>query len=109
MMLTINRFYALLLIALLSFFGINAMLGKIAFGCGLGDIVYRAALWAIGFLAIFSFVKHWKKQKRLFLSNLILSVATFWIIMSATLWRSVEYSWNGEIFYPSKKALKMTY
>ena len=79
-------------------------MGKIAFGYGLGDIIYYPILWLITLTFIITLAVNYKREKKLLISNAVFTILIIWIALSATLWRGSEYRWNGEIFYPSKKS-----
>ncbi|NLR95148.1 hypothetical protein HGP29_28395 [Flammeovirga sp. SR4] len=79
-------------------------MGKITFGYGLGDIFYLPILYVITFVYIITFSINRKKDKQLLITNTVFTIPIIWIVLSVTLWRGPEYSWNGELFYPSKKS-----
>ena len=89
--------------AILIFFTANSIIGNIAFGHGLGDIIYHPILWVITLAYIINFAINRKKEKKLLISNAVFTIPITWIILSTTFWRGGEYRWNGEIFYPSTK------
>ena len=98
-----NKYYSFILLGILIFFTVNSILGKIAFGYGLGDVIYHPILWIITLAFSITFAINRKNEKKLLISNAIFTIPIIWIALSATLWRGGEYSWNGEIFYPSTK------
>jgi hypothetical protein len=75
---------------------------QIAFGHGLGDIVYYAILFPVTIIHLIWTIRirkatHWA----IFLIPLtIFSLTTLLFCLKATIWRGPEYSWdNGNLFY----------
>ncbi len=74
-------------------------MGKVAFGHGLGDIFFLLFLWGLTIIYLIAFLINRNKSTRLFITNILLTIPMIWIVLTATIWRGGEYSWNGEIFY----------
>lgn len=102
------KYYAIILLGVLIFFSISGLIGKLAFGNGLGDIFYLLTLWGVTIIYLIGFLVNRNRNGELFVISLIFTVPTIWIILMATIWRSSEYSWNGEIFYiPCRTEIKI--
>ena len=95
----LNKYYGFLLLGILVFFAGSAILGKIAFGYGLGDVLYIFMLWGISILFLILFLIYRNQTLPLFATNVLFTVPVIWIVFMATIWRGSEHPWNGEIFY----------
>ena len=72
----------------------------IAFGWGLGDILWYGLMYLLLFTHLVLSIKGKKKTKSYFqILTTIFLVTTIFICLQATIWRDVEYPWNGKIFY----------
>jgi len=83
--------------------------GNISFGHGLGDLG-MIIISGIALIIIIAFYLWTYKTKNKTVSNFgtwilfgFCFFMTFYLTASFTLWRGSEYSWNGEIFYPSSQ------
>jgi tetratricopeptide (TPR) repeat protein len=83
---------------------VNSIVGDIAFGLGVADVVCHLALWLMTLVCIINWATNRTNGKRLLISNVIFTILLAWMGLSATLWRGTEYGWNGEVFYPSVRA-----
>ena len=76
------------------------LIGKITFGQGLGDFYYLILLLLLLIVFVYIFLKNSKKKRSL---PLFVSIIQFLIIalfiLKITIWRGIEYPWNGFIFY----------
>ena len=95
----IVKYYGTILIGILVFLSVNGMGGRLAFGYGLGDLLYLLILWGITIVYVILFLVTRNKSDAKLIINVIFTIPVVWIILMATVWRGVEYSWNGEIFY----------
>lgn len=103
----LNKFYSILLLAILIFFSVNLKKGNIIFGHSYTDILYEIILKIIIPVFGFAILINWRNKVRFLVSSCILSIPAIWIILLATFWRGDKYRWNGEIFYPSKASIEM--
>ena len=89
-----------LILGILSIF---SMKGKIAFGFGLGDIVYHGLVY-LGFIiyGIYFFVKKENPQKIDLRFPIISLLFCAYLILTMTIWRGSEYRWDGSILYSMK-------
>jgi ABC-type transport system involved in cytochrome c biogenesis permease component len=72
----------------------------IAFGWGLGDILWYVLIYFLLTLNIIRTIKSKNKSSRQFrVMTLIFFILTVLICLKATIWRGIEYPWNGQIFY----------
>lgn len=102
------KYYAIILLGIFILFSANGVIGRLAFGYGLGDLFYLLILWGITIIYLIAFLINRNKSKRLLVTNLIFTIPLIWIILMATIWRGSEYSWNGEIFYiPCRTEIKI--
>jgi hypothetical protein len=87
----------LIFFVLLSILGLA---GKLAFGHGLGDLVYYIIVWvtSLAFIAIFIFKKAMPVPVLLFITIVFVSILLYLIYMM-TLGRGAEYRWNGNVLY----------
>lgn len=82
---------------LLSLLGV---LGKLAFGHGIGDLLYYILMWLTSLAFVILFI--YKKKLSL---PLLISITTLFVfillylIYSMTFGRGPEYRWNGSILY----------
>lgn len=81
---------------LISIIGLS---GHLVFGKGLGDIF----LWLIIIIAIIMHLTltlvYKNKTNIIIVLSIIFSIFTLYISLKATIWRDIEYTWNGKIFY----------
>jgi hypothetical protein len=72
----------------------------IAFGWGLGDLLWYGIMYILLITHLIITIRM-QKQKSLNYLPLVLffTITTIFICLRATIWRGVEYRWNGEIFY----------
>lgn len=76
----------------------------IAFGMGLGDLVPFALLYLLLTAHVFYFIKVlFFKWHFTIIQTSILLILLVLFCLKATIWRSSEFPWNGQIFYPSNK------
>lgn len=74
---------------------------RVHFGLGLGDIIYHGMVY-IGFIiySIHLLVNKESPER----TNLIFPIFSLlfcaYLILSMTIWRGAEYSWNGDILAP---------
>jgi uncharacterized protein YhhL (DUF1145 family) len=86
---------------LVLYFGLN---DSIAFGHGLGDIIYIFFVFAIallhaGTLLLIYFQQRkerWKNAK--LIAAVVFGLLAIWIAYSFTFGRGAEFSWNGHVF-----------
>ena len=72
----------------------------IAFGAGLGDIMYYGLIYLLLLAQIVSTIVLLKKKQTSFMTlTLIFFATTVLVVLKATIWRGVEYPWNGHFFY----------
>jgi len=80
--------------------GLGTFYKHIAFGWGLGDLLWYGlmySLFAIHLgLTISSRKKGFERHLKL---TIIFLLTTVYICLQATVWRDIEYPWNGELFY----------
>jgi len=85
------------------FLCISGFIGfQIAFGHGLGDIIYFAMLYALTIVhLIWTIIIRKATSQIIFIAPLIIfSITTLLFCLKATIWRGPEYSWNnGKLFY----------
>ena len=74
-------------------------MGSVVFGYGLGDLFYLSMLWGIAMIFLIAFLINRNSSTRLFITNLLFTIPSIWIILTATIWRGDVYSWNGDFFY----------
>lgn len=86
----------------------NALMGRVAFGYGLGDVVFYLILWAVTVTYLIGFLINRSKDYRLLITNLLLGIPSIWIILTATIWRGSEHRWDGNIlFIPCQKEISI--
>ncbi len=72
----------------------------IAFGWGLGDMLWYLIMYGVTLTHLVLTILYRKKGiKRHGVLALIFLVITLYICLEATIWRDGEYPWNGEVFY----------
>lgn len=103
----LNKCYSIFLLAILTFFSVNLIIGNTNFGYWFMDIFYGFILIVITIVFGVAIFVNWKSEVRFLISNCLLSIPAIWIILMATFWRGSAYRWNGEIFYPSKASIEM--
>ena len=90
-------FYTLLIILMLS--------GKVTFGYGLGDLYpfgVSIIFYVINCTYYFCNHKYFDEHINLAVLNLLLLLGTIvYILLNVTIYRGVEYPWNGNLFYPN--------
>ena len=95
-----NVFSILFLVWILSMLTL-ILCGKVTFGHGIGDLLYLFLLVIFLIVFLFFFFSNLKRKIKM---PILISFLTFLIIMllftlKMTIWRGVEYPWNGQIFY----------
>jgi hypothetical protein len=91
-------------LTILGFQAIICLLGTfykhIAFGWGLGDIIWYGIMYFLFVTHLVLTVKGKSKSNHYFGAlTVIFFITTIYICLRATIWRGVEYRWNGNIFY----------
>ena len=72
----------------------------IAFGWGLGDLVWYGLMYFLFIIHFVLTIKGKLKPNSYFKAlTIIFTITTTFICLRATIWRGVEYPWNGNIFY----------
>lgn len=89
---------------ILSFQAIICLIGTfykhIAFGWGLGDIIWYGFTYFLFFIHLILTVKGKAKSNNYFCVLIVFFlITTIYICLKATIWRGQEYRWNGNIFY----------
>jgi hypothetical protein len=103
----IRKVIVILPLVALSLFVSLSFAGRIAFGHGLGDIVYFGVGW-LGFIiyGIYFIVKR-KKLARVNLLFPLMAIAfCVWISLEMTIWSGPEARWNGRILSLTEKQRK---
>ena len=75
--------------------------GRVCFGYGLGDIFYYALVYAG--LCIYGLYFIFKKEKPAQISIVFPTLAMIfcgYLLLSMSIWRGVEYRWDGHILKP---------
>ncbi|GJM64735.1 hypothetical protein [Persicobacter diffluens] len=103
----INRFYSYVLLAIVVFLSYNFLAGNITVGLGLGDIIFIPIILIIFFSYLITLIINRKKAKNIIIINIIFTLPIMWLILSVTIWRGVQYPWNGELFFPSKESKRL--
>ena len=78
--------------------------GRVRFGLGLGDVVYHGLIY-LGLLiyGIFFFITKETPKKRNLIFPIIVIGYCGYLILMMTIWRGVEYRWDGNILAPTQK------
>ena len=72
----------------------------IAFGWGLGDLLWYGIMYILFITQLILTIRKLKQNSQGYLPLvLIFTITTIFICLRATIWRGVEYRWNGELFY----------
>jgi hypothetical protein len=74
--------------------------GKITFGQGIGDFFYLILISVL--FIVFGFVSFLNYKGKIKFPNLLSILAIIILILftlKMTIWRGIEYPWNGKIFY----------
>ena len=72
----------------------------IAFGWGLGDLLWYGIMYVLFIIQLILTIRKLKQNSQGYLPLvLIFTITTIYICLRATIWRGVEYRWNGELFY----------
>lgn len=72
----------------------------IAFGWGLGDMLWYGLMYLLFVIHfIFTIISRKRTVRRFQVMTLIFLITTIFICLQATIWRGVEYPWNGKLFY----------
>ena len=72
----------------------------IAFGWGLGDLLWYGIMYILFIIQLILTIRKLKQNSQGYLPLvLIFTITTIYICLRATIWRGVEYRWNGELFY----------
>lgn len=72
----------------------------IAFGWGLGDILWYGMMYLFILIQALIVWRNYKKNPELlWMPTLIFGALLIWFCLEATIWRDTEYPWNGQIFY----------
>jgi hypothetical protein len=74
--------------------------GKVTFGQGLGDLFYLVLLVILQIFFGYIFYLNIKERMNfpLIISLLLIILLTLFTL-KMTIWRGIEYPWNGNIFY----------
>ena len=79
---------------------IGTFFKHIAFGWGLGDMLWYGLMYLLLIVHfILTITSGNKTLKRFQLMTIIFLTATIMICLKATIWRGIEYPWNGKLFY----------
>lgn len=76
--------------------GIASYFGKIAFGHGLGDILYVVAILLLSLVFIPLVILKRSASNFSFVVGCIFFV---YLLLNSTVFRGSEYPWNGHVFY----------
>lgn len=78
--------------------------GRVRFGLGLGDVVYHGLIY-LGLLiyGIFFFITKETPKKRNLIFPIIVIGYCGYLILMMTIWRGVEYRWDGNILASTQK------
>jgi heme/copper-type cytochrome/quinol oxidase subunit 4 len=87
-----------ILIAQLTICATGTFYKHIAFGWGLGDVLWYAVMYFFLLLHFVLTIKS-KSNRHFQILATIFFITTICICLQATIWRNAEYPWNGEIFY----------
>lgn len=81
--------------------GLGTFYKHISFGWGLGDTLWYLLMYGLFIMHLIISVKSRsnKELKRHIFLTIIFLTTTIYICLKATIWRGVEYRWNGELFY----------
>jgi hypothetical protein len=99
-----NRFWRYCNLTILIFQIVICSLGTfykhIAFGWGLGDLIWYGLMYILLLVHLVLTIKGKAKPIQYFrVLTIIFLISTTYICLKATIWRGVEYRWNGNIFY----------
>lgn len=73
---------------------------QIAFGWGLGDLIWYGLLYLMLIIHLILTIVGWKKSRKYHQKlSLTFFLLIVWICLEATIWRDSEYAWNGKIFH----------
>jgi hypothetical protein len=96
----IKQIIKILPLIILIILSILSMKGRLVFGSGLGDILFHGLIH-IGLIiyGIYLILKKEKQQNISLIFPILSIVFCGYLILSMTIWRGVEYRWNGNIFF----------
>lgn len=74
--------------------------GKVTFGQGLGDLFYLVLLTIMQIFFGYLFYLNFKGRINFpLVISLLLIIILILFTLKMTIWRGIEYPWNGNIFY----------
>ena len=93
--------YLVLTILIVSF----VIKGRLTFGVGLGDLFYLVLIIISDIFIIgYYFIRH-KKPKWEKYIIIIFTLFLFFMLLNLTIWRGLEYPWNGKFFIAEQISL----
>ena len=99
-----KSFNLLILFFEIVFISAGTFYKHIAFGSGLGDLLWYGFIYILLLIHLILTWKNRNKSEKYFLRLSIIYFLIFiWICLEATIWRNAEYRWNGKLFYGSLK------
>ena len=72
---------------------------KIAFGWGLGDLIWYGIMYLLLFIHLILTLRYRNQDDKLKKIAIVFFILIISICLKATIWRGVEYPWNGKIFF----------
>lgn len=71
----------------------------IAFGWGLGDLLWYGIMYLLLIMHLILTLRYRNQDNNLKKIAIVFFILIILICLKATIWRGVEYPWNGKIFY----------
>jgi hypothetical protein len=71
----------------------------IAFGWGLGDLLWYGIMYLLLIIHLILTLRYRNQDNHLKIIAIVFFILIIFICLKATIWRGVEYPWNGKIFY----------
>jgi len=71
----------------------------IAFGCGLGDLIWYGIMYIFLLTHLILTLRYRNQNDKLKIIATLFFTLLVFICLKATIWRGVEYPWNGKIFF----------
>lgn len=71
----------------------------LAFGCGLGDLLWHGIMYLLLTIHLILTLRYRNHDNSLKIIAIAFFILIILICLKATIWRGVEYPWNGKIFY----------
>ena len=80
--------------------GLGTFYKHISFGVGLGDLFWYIGIYGFFILHLILTISSKRKETHRFVFlSIFFFFTTTLICLKATIWRGVEYRWNGKVFY----------